>query len=235
METPAIPDSLKSGIKLPILQTWLILAGAITQLSVWTIPKYTSLPKLSERFCERAHFITDISEEEKQLLQNFQAWIILANHPNKIMADFPPWIRYLAWAENIPVRIWTGISVNPMYSTLLPNNCETFLAELRKWRSQDREKIEQWIKESIDFVKNEVWILILSWFSPWKALQKRILSQIPDTTDILEVTTEFPEEIGYMKRLWANSMYGRIFNPFTPEMEVQVGVEKKTRMQLSNR
>lgn len=222
-----ISDTLKHPLTIPLLQTGLTIAGWITQLAVGGIPGRTPVSELSKKFCERTKFITDISEGDKKLIENFKSGIILANHPNKIMADFPAWLQYLVNPNIWKLRIWTWLSVTPMYGKLLTNT-ESFLAELRSDRRQDLAEINKWIEESINFVSSKRWVLILPYFEDLWAVHRKILNWVSDHISVIEIESQFPEII------WYKEMYKRIL--WTPNpLDIRVSVQEKTVDQLSNR
>jgi len=199
--------SANSSIPLPVFQAWLIVAGWITQLLTWSIPKHTPLNQLARNFNSSTWINPIFSDNTLDLIREFKEWVILASHDNWNMSDFSWFLSEINDDTATKLRIWTGKTVTPMYGKLIPNT-EVFLAE---WNSQT---VFQWIDETISSVNSQTRVALLPYFWKLQGVHKRILNGIKTDTPILRVETRFPFAISYAKGkdwwMWEDTIYWRI-------------------------
>lgn len=233
-----ISSSLKWKLALPILQAWLIVAGWVTQVITWKIPRKSSIWETAESYLKKSNFEVDISEESKKMIEDFR-WIILATHNNGNFSDFPALLSLMNDEALDRLIIGAGKSVARMYQVLFPSiniYCvephRTIFSEIS---TRDIVQNAKEISRRVD----KWWVALLPynpevWEIQW--IHRQVMKWVEDETPILEVTTEFPEKISYINwfNFWPNSVYGRIlWNP--PPMTIKVSAELKNKAQLWNR
>lgn len=235
MNTPkGFSDTIKQSIPLSLLQTALISAWAVTQILSGSIPGITSVKKNAKNFCGAVNMSSDISQESLDAIQGFKRGVILVNHPNKIMVDFPHILQELDENVTNNLRIATGRTVTPMYRTLLPKT-ETFCAEII--RNGDKERLEWDIDETIRKINEQSRVALLPYFWNLQAVHRRILRGVHPETPVLDITSNFPRNISYTEgwKFWENSMYGRLVKGKSYDtLQVDVSTQLKTAKQYDN-
>lgn len=234
-----ISSSLKWKLSLPVLQAGLVIAWEITQNLIWETPRESTLKSTSESYLRESNFHLEISPDAQELLRNFKHGIILASHQNGNFSDFPALLSLMNDEAFDRLTVGAGKSVARMYQLLFPNikvYCvEPYKTILSEVSIRDVVKNAKEISKRVD----KWWVALLPynpevWEIQW--IHRQVMKWVEDDTPILEVTTEFPEDISYVNwfNFWPNSVYGRIlWNP--PPMTVKVSAELKNTSQLWNR